>query len=169
KGCAILRAAADSLESLSVSANKKVDDNPPLTLEELRGMDGEPVYLVFGTKKDGAQYEQWALVDAHTDDREINLVDGLGWNRTIQLDEEISGMRAYRRRPENEGRVVVLPCKMGEKIYINDSNGNTLELTAVNVAIVDSDGDANLLDWFGKTVFTSRAEAALKGAVENAD
>ena len=42
-GCLILRAAVDRLTELCTSP-----PNPPLTLEELQEMDGEPVYLAFG-------------------------------------------------------------------------------------------------------------------------
>ena len=42
-GCAVLKAAADRLTELSAPP-----PNPPLTLDELREMDGEPVYLDFG-------------------------------------------------------------------------------------------------------------------------
>ena len=59
--------------------------NEPLTLEELRGMDGEPVYLKIA---DGV----WGLVD--TDDREIALSRG----GIIDLDRVIG--LAYRRKPE---------------------------------------------------------------------
>lgn len=39
RGCAIMRSAADAIEQFAVA------DNKPLTLEELRGMDGEPVWI----------------------------------------------------------------------------------------------------------------------------
>lgn len=61
--------------------------NNPLTLEELRGMDGEPVWL---NVSDGV----WALVD--TDD------DCVWLDRGGSID--ISGLagKAYRRPPEGE-------------------------------------------------------------------
>lgn len=49
--------AADLLEQLTSKP-----PNDPLTLEELRGMDGEPVYIVRGSGDDG-----WAIVGVEAD------------------------------------------------------------------------------------------------------
>jgi len=65
--------------------------NVPLTLEELREMDGEPVYV---TSSIGEQ-PMWYIVDI--EDRELKNP----WDR-ITLEEWDEGYpyKAYRRRPE---------------------------------------------------------------------
>ena len=66
--------------------------NDPLTLEELREMDGEPVYV---TSSIGEQ-PMWYIVDI--EDRELKNP----WDR-ITLEEWDEGYpyKAYRRRPES--------------------------------------------------------------------
>ena len=64
--------------------------NDPLTLEELRGMDGEPVWITPGGF--------WALVIAKADERvRLRCNDG----ETVWADKEIELVGpVYRRRPE---------------------------------------------------------------------
>lgn len=92
--------------------------NDPLTLDELREMDGEPVYFQFG---DGTQ--GWAIVErdvdgivlygpdfddnAYPDSDFINMEYNGGNRRQSQIiDPEghfglhMLGWRAYRRKPE---------------------------------------------------------------------
>ena len=64
--------------------------NDPLTLDELREMDGEPVYDWMG-------YE-WFVVSEVTDD-EVIMTDGT----IFDIDEDSpnsSDQRFYRRKPE---------------------------------------------------------------------
>ena len=65
------------------------ESNDPLTLEELRGMAGEPVWLKVA---DG----RWGLVDADCD--EVTLSRG----GSIELEKLIG--RAYRRPMERDGQ-----------------------------------------------------------------
>lgn len=53
-GCAVIRAVADRLVELAAERG-----NPPLTLEQLKEMDGEPVWICDPDGSDG----MWALVD----------------------------------------------------------------------------------------------------------
>ena len=91
-GCAVIREAAEALEE---------PPNAPLTLEELREMDGEPVWVValdYGTSK-------WTFVSA-----DCEVVRYFTTRRGVACD--VIGRRfktygktwlAYRRRPEEGG------------------------------------------------------------------
>ena len=65
--------------------------NEPLTLEQLRGMDGEPVYDYLG--------QEWYVIQEYYD-HELTMTDG---TRFFD-DDEIDGVdkRFYRRPPEGE-------------------------------------------------------------------
>lgn len=69
----------------------RMEENRPLTLEQLMEMDGEPVYV---TSSIGEQ-PMWYIVDAE----ELELKNP--WDR-ITLEEWDEGYqyRAYRRKPE---------------------------------------------------------------------
>lgn len=67
--------------------------NEALTLEELRGMDGEPVFLVFMQPIEYGWEDQWALVNCDNETvfngtYRFNFADCVGF--------------AYRRPPEGE-------------------------------------------------------------------
>lgn len=78
-----LEKAADVIEEL---AAKLEPSSEPLTLEELRGMDGEPVWNDT-TKK-------WAIVDIYSQFGPRAIIQGGRWR---PLDD-----RYYRHRPEGE-------------------------------------------------------------------
>ena len=65
--------------------------NPPLTLEELRGMDGEPVYLVGMEPIEYGWRNQYLLIDTDED---------LAYNGSYQFDLSRCAGFAYRRPPE---------------------------------------------------------------------
>ena len=93
RGCAINRAAAELIVQLAAENEAlRHPTNPPLTLEELREMDGEPVWVVPLNDFDilPANY----LVNAY---EEQIVVDKFG----AYLDFEDYGKtwQAYRRRP----------------------------------------------------------------------
>lgn len=75
------------------------EDNP-LTLEELRGMDGEPVYIICAPDADGEQLCMWALVEVDADDGAVYLTNNLGGRTEFLYPEELDGMAIYRRPPE---------------------------------------------------------------------
>ena len=73
--------------------------NDPLTLDELREMDGEPVWVVFIPEADGETLALWALVSVDNDDGEVFLLNSLGGSSAYE--EVWADVRAiYRRKPE---------------------------------------------------------------------
>ena len=75
------------------------DLNKPLTLDELRKMDGEPVWVVYGEDEG-----MWALVEVC--EESIFLTNNLGGRTEYADDAELEddGLTVYRQKPE-EGTV----------------------------------------------------------------
>lgn len=67
--------------------------NEPLTLEQLRKMDGEPVFLVFMQPIEYGWEDQWALVDSENE---------TVFNGTYKFDFSDCVGFAYRRPPEGK-------------------------------------------------------------------
>lgn len=86
KGCAIIRLAVDRLEELPLPVL-----DGPLSLEQLRVMDGEPVYLDFGSGG------EWALVRVQQGKVFITHKNAICTPANILLE---CGGKACRRRPE---------------------------------------------------------------------
>ena len=82
---------------MAISALRAQPDNEPLTLEQLREMDGEPVWI-----KDGIG-EGWFLTGA------IAGMKLYFYEKSITIGEPLSGCGktwlAYRRKPEPEGKI----------------------------------------------------------------
>lgn len=74
--------------------------NEPLTMEELRKMDGEPVYMTFPSDT-GNQCGHWALVGTQRWGA-VSLIYGCGWS-SYESAIETLGAKFYRRPPEGEG------------------------------------------------------------------
>ena len=77
--------------------------NDSLTLDELREMDGKPVYVVID---DGFEpLKMWALVDYIKEEQCLTLTNNLGGRSQYYTadDLEIDHITAYRRPPEGEG------------------------------------------------------------------
>lgn len=75
--------------------------NEALTLDELRQMDGEPVYVVFRPDNSGDKPQFWALVSADKQHDEVYLLDSMGGAGSY--DEIWANLEAiYRRPPEGE-------------------------------------------------------------------
>lgn len=73
--------------------------NDPLTLDELREMDGEPVWVVFTPDADGECLTMWALISVDRENDEIFLQNNIGGSSAYEeIVEDI--MAIYRRRPE---------------------------------------------------------------------
>jgi hypothetical protein len=81
--------------------------NEPLTLEELREMDGEPVWVVYD--QDAAKTTPgfdpltlWALVEVTKDS--VFLTNNLGGRTAYADDQDLAwaGITVYRRPPEGE-------------------------------------------------------------------
>ena len=121
-GCAILRNAVEHMEaalsnydSLSALVHRLETElkseilsaaelrarlaNEPLTLEELREMDGEPVYMTFPSDT-GNQCGHWALVGTQRWGA-VSLIYGCGWS-SYEYAVETLGAKFYRRPPEGE-------------------------------------------------------------------
>ena len=73
--------------------------NEPLTMEELRKMDGEPVYMTF-LSDTGNQCGHWALVGTQRWGA-VSLIYGCGWS-SYESAVETLGAKFYRRPPEGE-------------------------------------------------------------------
>ena len=73
--------------------------NEALTLNELRKMDGEPVYMTFPSDT-GNQCGHWALVGTQRWGA-VSLIYGCGWS-SYESAVETLGAKFYRRPPEGE-------------------------------------------------------------------
>lgn len=71
--------------------------NAPLTLEELREMDGEPVWVVWA---ENWRHAEWALVHKGAWSEETLYFLARGGDYPLIKPELESGTRAYRRKPE---------------------------------------------------------------------
>ena len=73
------------------------DLNKPLTLDELRKMDGEPVWVVYGEDEG-----MWALVEVL--EASIFLTNNLGGRSEYAADVELEddGITVYRQKPEED-------------------------------------------------------------------
>ena len=91
-GCAINRAAAELIEQLATeNETLRHPSNDPLTLEQLRKMGGEPVWITPGGF--------WALVIARRGER-VRLINHEG--EIVWADKEIELVGpVYRCRPED--------------------------------------------------------------------
>lgn len=87
---------------LSISALQeqiKAEQNEPLTVDELRKMDGEPVWVVFMPDADGHCLSLWTLVSVDNRNDEILLVNDIGGSSNYEaISGDIKGV--YRHKPE---------------------------------------------------------------------
>ena len=95
-------AVACDLAIAALRAQQERENPEPLTLDELREMDGEPVWLV-----DGSGNEMWGLVDAEHDcadviDCQFGLWNGVFYNMTGDGKRglHLVGWLAYRCKPK---------------------------------------------------------------------
>lgn len=92
----------DWVQSAIANAPTLTPQNEPLTLEQLREMDGEPVFVVID---DGIEpLKMWALVDYIAEEQCLTLTNNLGGRSQYYTadDLEIYHITAYRRPPEGE-------------------------------------------------------------------
>lgn len=76
--------------------------NEPLTIEQLREMDGEPVYVVFRPDGSGVRSQSWALVNVDEKYGEVYLVDSIP-GASCYYDEIWANLEGiYRRPPERQ-------------------------------------------------------------------
>ena len=88
------------VQALDMAITALSPPNEPLTLEELRKMDGEPVYMTFPSDT-GNQCGHWALVGTQRWGA-VSLIYGCGWS-SYESAVETLGAKFYRRPPEGEG------------------------------------------------------------------
>ncbi len=85
----------------ALRAQDEAEKNDPLTLEQLREMDGEPVWIVFTPDADGERPAMWALVSADDENKEIFLLNSIGGaSAYAEIWADVEAI--YRRRPEEE-------------------------------------------------------------------
>lgn len=76
--------------------------NVPLTLEELRQMDGEPVWLhTFSAVQKKTQIFQWAILECCSDASAVFLRAGINSRLTKWFCNYGARWLAYRRKPED--------------------------------------------------------------------
>lgn len=71
--------------------------NEPLTMEQLRKMDGEPVYIIID---DVEPLKMWVLIEA--DGEDIYLTNNLGGRSYYEEARKLYKFKLYRRPPEGE-------------------------------------------------------------------
>ena len=89
-GCAVLKQAAELISQ----------PNEPLTLEQLREMDGEPVWIV--EHPDWGHWELSADAEDYIADRDQDLYGLKHDDPAGQCGLHVLGWLAYRRPPEGE-------------------------------------------------------------------
>ena len=111
--CFILRPAKDPAAVAALRAYAAATNNAelaadiinwvgaePLTLDELRQMDGEPVYIVFSPDISGEKPQFWVLVSVD-EWNDIYLANKEGW--AFNYEEFLEDVEAiYRRPPEKQ-------------------------------------------------------------------
>lgn len=92
------RAAAIRAKQELTNNLKVLERNDPLTLDELRHMDGEPVWVIFD--KGFESLALWALVNVC--EEYISLTNNLGGRTEYATDVELEddGITVYRRKLE---------------------------------------------------------------------
>ena len=99
-----LRAYAAATDNAELSADiinwVGAEPNEPLSIEQLREMDGEPVYIVFSPDVDGEKLQFWALVAVDEWD-DVYLANKDEW--AFNYEEFLEDVEAiYRRPPERQ-------------------------------------------------------------------
>ena len=105
--CSLRDGEAAEYHSMFATMLEDAPPNEPLTIEQLREMDGEPVWVVYD--QDAAKttpgfdpFTLWALVEVTKGS--VFLTNNLG-GRTAYADDqdlEWAGITVYRRPPEGE-------------------------------------------------------------------
>ena len=97
---AAIYCAAEGKENDAPIRPIETPQNEPLTIEQLREMDGEPVYIVFSPDVDGEKLQFWALVAVDEWD-DVYLANKDEW--AFNYEEFLEDVEAiYRRPPEGE-------------------------------------------------------------------
>jgi hypothetical protein len=109
---------------------------------------------------------EWLIDDPASAEGIISLLYTAGW-----AFAELRHRLAHYEDMEEQGRLVVLPCKVGSVVYAAETTPVIpLHVIAPAVYLDGAEGgDFEMLDNFGKTVFLTREEAerALEGGVDH--
>lgn len=91
--------------TLEVLREKQERENPePLTIAELRQMDGEPVYLhTFSSVQRKTNIAQWAIIEAAGDANAVFLRAGCNSRLTKWFCNYGKTWNAYRHKPKEKG------------------------------------------------------------------
>ncbi len=81
----------------ALRAQQEAERNELLTLEQIKEMDGLPVWIEFIPDSDGEQLKFWALVSVDQDDGEVFLLNSIGGSSAYE--EVWSDIQAIYRRP----------------------------------------------------------------------
>lgn len=85
----------EAIEALEEKLNRRpAPENKPLTLEQLRQMDGEPVWI------DGKDYGGWTIFKASANKQVARCPDNV--NLSYYMDGYGKTWLAYARKPEQE-------------------------------------------------------------------
>ena len=99
---AALRAYAAATDNAELSADiinwVGAEPNEPLSIEQLREMDGEPVYVVFLPDIDGEKLQFWALV-AVDEWNDVYLANKEGW--AFNYEKFLEDVEGIYRRPRD--------------------------------------------------------------------
>lgn len=91
--------ARSALHDKAITPTIAPTPNKPMTLEELRGMDGEPVWVEFIPSPSEECTGLWALVSIDKEYDEIFLLNSIGGSSSYE--EAFADIRAiYRHKPE---------------------------------------------------------------------
>lgn len=103
--CYVINAIKKAIAALS-----DVKTSEPLTIEQLRKMDGMPVSLVFDFELE----PMIALVEYSEDDDCITMTNNLGGRSEFYSDEELreSGIKAYAYHPAHIDLEAWEPCEL---------------------------------------------------------
>ncbi len=85
----------DVLEAINSAPIISSPLNAPLTLDELREMDGDPVWVAFLER---SEESRWYLIDGYNQER---LIFSGAYGAYVRWDEMGKTWLAYHRRPEN--------------------------------------------------------------------
>lgn len=90
--------AALVVARIVIQTQSNLENNKPLTLDELQEMEGEPVWVVFKPDADGYRFSTWVLVSVENDEGELIFVNNIGGKSSYgEVSNDIEGI--YRRKP----------------------------------------------------------------------
>lgn len=102
-GCAIMRTAADRLDHLLAEREKLAvitQQNEPLTMDELRGMGGQPVWVKSGGRVFACIVQKQRTLNNNVFAHGFHDYDGIRLVHDVTFTFMASDVECYRRPPE---------------------------------------------------------------------